>query len=77
MSSSFTDVIRRVFTEDGSNFIEIGPWPEVPDMIELRTVKGEFSADYFGNISIAMKKDFAEQLGMALLNSASEMKKDE
>ena len=72
MSAPSTDIIRRVFDEDGKHFIEVGPWPESPDVMELRTVDGEYSAEHWGQINITLSPAMAAELGRALIAAAGE-----
>jgi len=75
MSKTWIETTRRVGDEDGG-FIEIGTWPESPKMfLELRTVEGEKSRDYFGKMNLAMSPDLARGIGMALIAAADEMQK--
>lgn len=74
MSRASTDVIRRVFTDDNFRFLEVGPSSDDVEFVELRTVKGEFSAEWFGLVSITLTPDAAEQLGRALIASAAEIR---
>ena len=67
MSKPSTDVIRRVFDEGGEHFIEIGPWPDDHSQLELRTVPGPYSAEFWGRISLALTPALAAELGRALL----------
>jgi hypothetical protein len=72
MSAPSTDVIRRVFSEDGRSFVEVGPWADdVTAAIELRTLPGKDSAEYYGPVNIAMSREMAAELGRALI-AASE-----
>ena len=72
MGNPTTDVIRRVFDEEGRNFIEVGPWPDSLDVVELRTVAGECSAAYWGNVSVTLSPAMAEELGRALIAAAQD-----
>ena len=72
MSTPSTDVIRRVFDEEGRNFLEVGPWPDSPDVVELRTVAGQHSAEYWGPVNVALSPAMAAELGRALLAAAGE-----
>jgi hypothetical protein len=74
MSKPSTDVIRRVFLDDEFRFVEVGPWSEDVELVELRTVKGEYSEGHFGSLSIAMSPEAAEELGRALIASASDIR---
>lgn len=67
------DVIRRVYPEsaEGAHF-EIGPWPDAPDCLELRTVDKK-SIEYFGAINITMSKDVAIAIAQALLASSADL----
>ena len=67
-----TDVIRRVFEEDGEHFIEVGPWADDTALVELRTVKGECSAEYWGVVAVAMSREMAAELGRALMAAAND-----
>lgn len=64
-----TQVIRQIFDEDDGVCIEVGPWPDDPDALELRTV-GKKNTDWFGKINLSMSKEFARELGKALIASA-------
>jgi hypothetical protein len=70
MNKPSTDVVRRVFDEGGRYFLEIGPWPDSPDCVELRTIAGEFSAEYYGQINISLTPALAAELGRALIAAA-------
>ena len=72
MNTPSTDVIRRVFDEDGRNFIEVGPWPDAPDVLELRTVAGQYSAEHWGRVNVTLSPAMAAELGRALLAAAGE-----
>lgn len=73
MSSPSTDVIRRVFDEEGKYYIEVGPWPDSVDVVELRTIEGKYSAEHWGQVNIALSPAMAAELGRALLAAAGEM----
>jgi hypothetical protein len=70
VSAPSTDVIRRVFDEEGRHFIEVGPWPDAPDVLELRTVDGEYSAEHWGRVNVTLSPAMAAELGRALLAAA-------
>lgn len=70
-----TEVIRRVFNEKGRHFIELGPHGDLPGFLELRTVPGDASAEYFGKMSLMLSSEMAEELGRALLVASTEIKK--
>lgn len=72
VSEPTTDVIRRVFDEDGRYFIEVGPWPDSPDCVELRTVPGEYSAEFYGPLNISLTPKLAAELGRALIAAAGD-----
>ena len=75
MSRASTDVIRRVFVDDQFNFLEVGPWADDVEFVELRTVDGKRSAEWFGKfLSIAITPDAAEELGRALIASAADIR---
>jgi hypothetical protein len=67
-----SELIRRIYPEsaDGAHF-EVGPWPDAPDCVELRTVDKK-SIDYFGQINISMAPDVAKAVGEALIAAAAE-----
>jgi hypothetical protein len=67
VSGPTTDVIRRVFCEGGEAFIEVGPWADDTDLVELRTIDGKHSAEWFGKTNVAMTKPMATALGRALI----------
>ena len=72
MSEPSTDVVRRVFDEGGKYFVEVGPWADSPDCVELRTVPGKWSAEYYGQISLTLTPKLAAELGRALLAAATD-----
>lgn len=72
MSEPSTDVIRRVFEDTGQYFIEVGPWPDCIDCVELRTVPGEWSAEFYGKLNITLPPKLAAELGRALIAAAGE-----
>ena len=72
MSDCSTDVIRRVFDESGKHFVEVGPFPDDPECVELRTVPGEGSDEWFGKLSLCMPPRLALELGRALIDAASD-----
>ena len=72
MSKPSTDVIRRVFEADGEHFLEVGPWPDDITAIELRTVPGECSQEYWGTVNLALTPAMAAELGRALLAASGE-----
>ena len=67
-----TDVIRRVFCEGGEGFLEIGPWIDDTDRLELRTIPGEQSAEWFGKVNVTMTKAMAAELGRAFIAASQE-----
>lgn len=74
MSESRTDVIRRVFDEEGQHFVEVRRWPEDPSWIELRTLPEKCSGEYFGLLKLPLSPEMAEELGRALIAAAEECK---
>lgn len=67
------DVIRQIFpVNHNGEFVEVGPWPEVPGFVHLRTT-GK-NKDHFGNLDLSMDPDFAEKIGLALIAAANEAK---
>lgn len=77
MPKASTDTIRRVFDEEGAYFLEVGPWEEVPGFVELRTLPGKYSADYWQQVNLALSPSHAEELGNALIHAAQEARKTE
>jgi hypothetical protein len=75
MSDPSTDVIRRVFDESGKNFVEVGPFPDDPGCVELRTVPGEGSDEWYGKLSLSMTPRLARELGRAMIDAASDCEK--
>ena len=71
MTAPSTDVIRRVFDEDGAHFLEVGPWPDDVEFIELRTSNCDESKGYWGEVNVTMTRAMAAELGRALI-AASE-----
>lgn len=72
MGSPSTDVIRRVFDEEGEHFLEVGPWPDSTDLLELRTIDHECSSGYWGILNLTLSPAMAAELGRALLAAAGE-----
>lgn len=73
MSRASTDVIRRVFDEEG-NFIEVGPWPDAPEnTLELRTINDDNSDGFFGKVNVTLNPHHAHALGKALVAAAEEI----
>lgn len=72
MSGPSTEVIRRVFEEEGRYFVEVGPHPDAPNILELRTVEGEYSAEYWGELNLTLSPAMARELGKALLAASGE-----
>ena len=72
MTKPSTDVIRRVFDEEGRNFLEVGPYADAPECVELRAIPGDCSEGYYGRVSIPISAAMAKELGTALLAAADE-----
>ena len=74
MSKVWIETIRRVGGEEG--FLEIGPHPDAPrEFLELRTVPGAQSEEYYGPLNLSLSPDLARHLGQALIAAADEMQK--
>lgn len=69
--SKNTDVIRRVYTDEGKACIEVGPDADGLGLVELRTTN-EISEEYFGKIRAGMSVEVARSLGSALIAAANE-----
>lgn len=65
-----TETIRRVWNDD-RHFLEVRPWPDAPGMLMLTTAESR-NAEFFGDVAVSLKPDFAEQLGRALIAAAEE-----
>ena len=66
------ETIRRIFSDEG--FFEIGPWPDSPDdTLVLRTVPGEHSEKWFGEISLILSPEAARVTARALIAAADEI----
>lgn len=74
MTRSSTDVIRRVFIDEEFHCLEVGPWSDDIAFVELRTITGAQSAEWFGSVSVSMTPDAAEELGRALIASAADIR---
>jgi len=69
----YAEKVYRVFAELGhGEYLEVGPWPDAPDCLSLRTVDKK-SQDWFGNFDMSMSADFARKLGAALLAAADDL----
>lgn len=68
-----TDVIRRVQDTSGK-CLEVAPYPEAPTIPCIRASTAE-AAEYFGlsEEGIALDREFARQLGKALIACADEL----
>jgi len=67
------DTIYRIFPDDeSSGHLEVGPWTECSDTLELRTAD-EHSIAWFGSVNLVMTPEFAMAVGHALITAAKEM----
>lgn len=62
-----TEVIRRVWTTNEREFIEVAPSGDFPDFITLRHLNG-----YWGNFEFTLDAPFAVQFAKAILAAAEE-----
>jgi len=74
MDKPSTDVIRRVFDEEGRYFLEVGPAADALGCVELRTVGGEHSEDWYGKLSVVLTAEMAAELARALIASGGDLK---
>jgi hypothetical protein len=70
----YAEKVYRVFSELGKGeYLEVGPWPDAPDCLSLRTVDKK-SQEWFGNFDMSMSPEFAKKLGEALISAAEDMR---
>ena len=65
-----TEVIRRIHID--KYFLEVGEWPDCPDVVEFRTV-GDANIEYFGPLNLTLTPEAAVQLGEALVATGREL----
>ena len=70
MKDADVEIIRRIHID--KHFLEVGEWPDAPDMVELRTV-GPENRDYFGSINLSLTPEVAVALGEALVATGREL----
>lgn len=66
-----SDTIRRIQNEEGKT-IDVRPWPDAPEWVAL-IVEGKENEEWFGQVNIGMKPEFARLLGEALVKCANEL----
>lgn len=55
-------------------FLEIGTNPEMPSLVQLRTTADVSSLEYFGEISLSLTPEKAEQLAKDILSVAKSVR---
>ena len=60
------ETIRRVHLSDEGVFLEVGDFPDAPEVLEIRTVRKE-DKEWFGDLQFTLQPEFAIDLGQALI----------
>lgn len=60
------ETLRRVHLPNEGVFLEVGDYPEAPEVLELRTVRDE-DREWFGSLNFTLQPEFAIDLGQALI----------
>jgi hypothetical protein len=67
-----TQLIRHVYVESQPAYIEIRPFPDAPECALEMRVTGDISEQWFGKMAITMSKQYAVELGKALMAAGYE-----
>ena len=63
--SQNVETIYRVHVSGEGVFLEIGDYPEAPEVLQIRTVREE-DKEWFGEMRLTLSPEFAIDLGNAL-----------
>lgn len=64
--STNVETLRRVHLPGEGVFLEVGDFPDAPEVLEIRTVRKE-DKDWFGDLQFTLQPEFAIDLGQALI----------
>lgn len=68
------EVVRRVFDDQHGVCIEVGPWPDAPDVAIGIWTSGAKNIEWFGSLNVSMSPEYAECLGRALIDAAGDFR---
>ena len=60
------ETLYRVHLPDEGVFLEVGDFPDAPEVLEIRTVRKE-DKEWFGDLQFTLQPEFAIDLGQALI----------
>lgn len=60
------ETLHRVYLPDEGVFLEVGDFPDAPEVLEIRTVRKE-DKEWFGDLQFTLQPEFAIDLGKALM----------
>ena len=60
------ETLCRVHLPSEGVFLEVGDYPEAPEVLEIRTVRKE-DKEWFGDLRFTLQPEFAIDLGQALI----------
>ena len=63
--SENVETLHRVHLPSEGVFLEIGDYPEAPDVLHIRTIREE-DKEWFGEMGLILSPEFAIDLGNAL-----------
>lgn len=66
--STNVETLRRVHLPDEGVFLEVGDFPDAPEVLEIRTVRKE-DKEWFGDLQFTLQPEFAVDLGQALMEA--------
>ena len=64
--STNVETLRRVHLPGEDVFLEVGDFPDAPEVLEIRTVRKE-DKEWFGDLQFTLQPEFAIDLGQALI----------
>lgn len=62
------ETLHRVHLPSEGVFLEVGEFPDAPEVLEIRTVRKE-DKEWFGDIQFTLQPEFAVDLGQALIDA--------
>ena len=62
------ETIYRVYVSDEGVFLEIGDYPEAPEVLQIRTIRKE-DKEWFGEMGLTLTPEFAIDLGNTLVTA--------
>lgn len=64
--SQNVETLYRVHLPNEGVFLEVGDFPDAPEVLEIRTVREE-DKEWFGDLQFTLQPEFAIDLGQALI----------